>query len=81
MLTNQAFLSNNIITAIEKNIEKELNTQKTVCKKLKLPADQFPKINLSKSQNVSDIDMKFTFIPNDYSEKGSKKDIKKKFKV
>lgn len=83
MLTNQAFLSNNIISSLEKNIERDLNTKKIVCKKLKLSVDQFPKSNLSKSQNNSELEMQFNFTASDNNaEKNSKKDnIRKRFKV
>lgn len=82
IITNQAFLSNNIITSIEKKIERDINTNKTICKKLKLSADHFPKINNPSSQNISDPDMKFTFNPNDNADKNFKKDVnKKRFKV
>ena len=88
ILAKQAFLSsNNIITNLEKNLEREINIEKTVCNKLKLSVNQLPKNNLSKSHNVSDMEIKFNYV-NDNTEKNSKKDNnhknhnnRKRFKV
>ena len=82
LLTSQAFLSNNLFSSIEKNVDKNKIENQKICRKFKLDNDHLPKIDVSKSQNNSDTENKFTYTNNTNSDSYNKRHSKqKRFKV
>ncbi len=60
-MLNQAYLTNSLTTSIEKNTLKEYNIVNSICRKLKISDDKFPKINDTKKKIINENDNIFTF--------------------